>query len=215
MSTKKTAAEINLEEILKSEPTTNAADAAAFNPFSPENLLLDQSFSEVAGVKRLLTTVPCRRPHSQDWFRTHPAPEFRQNAAIIVMQNDQETYVVSAKVVPALVTECVGVTLHTAITRQHNIFIWPIRLPDQLTGRDMNWWISARTAADFASRRWIRIRADQNLGAYQIYEADAAALGDPQWPQDLDFWNLCEIAFKNHLIDSLDHPVIQKLQGRA
>ncbi len=215
MPTEKTAAEINLEEILSPEPTANAADAAAFNPFSPENLRLDQSFSEVVGVKKLLTTVPVRRPGGQDWFRAHPASEFRQNAAIVELKGDREIYVVSAKVVPALVTECVGVTLHTCITRQHVVFLWPVRLPDAMTGRDMSWWQSARAAADLATRNWIRVKANQHLGAYEVFEADAAALGDAQWPPDLNFWSLCEIAFKNHLIDSLDHPVIQRLQGRA
>ncbi len=34
------------------------------DPFDPASLRLDQSFTEGAGVKKLLTTVPVRKPKS-------------------------------------------------------------------------------------------------------------------------------------------------------
>ena len=34
------------------------------NPFDPASLRLDQSFADTVGVKRLLTTVPVRKPKS-------------------------------------------------------------------------------------------------------------------------------------------------------
>jgi hypothetical protein len=52
-----------------------------------------------------------------------------------------------------------------------------------------------------------------NLGAYDIFEADGNnKIPDPQWP-DLSFWDLIKIAFRDHLITSLDHPVIERLRG--
>src|SRR6478609_4411349 len=45
---------------------------AAPDPFDPENLRLDQSFVETSGVKKLLTTVPVRKPNNQDFVRVHP-----------------------------------------------------------------------------------------------------------------------------------------------
>ena len=44
----------------------------AADPFDPENLRLDQSFVETSGVKKLLTTVPVRKPNNQDFVRVHP-----------------------------------------------------------------------------------------------------------------------------------------------
>jgi hypothetical protein len=59
------------------------ADAPAPDPFDVSKLRLDQSFIEAAGVKKLLTTVPVRRPHQQDFVRVHADPEYRATLAII------------------------------------------------------------------------------------------------------------------------------------
>ena len=37
---------------------------------------------------------------------------------------------------------------------------------------------------------------------------------DPEWP-DLPFNQLLRIAFKNRVVDSLDHPTLQRLRGEA
>jgi hypothetical protein len=181
------------------------------NPFSPENLKLSQAFTELMPVQKLLTTVPVRKPQPQDWVRTHPSPEFRQNVAVIDLRDEREVYVVSAPLVPELIAECVSVTLHLTINRQGTTSLWPIRLPDA-TGKDLAWWQSARDAADRATRDWIRIRADMSLGAYQIWQA-AAELGEPEWPE-LGFWQIVQIAFKNNLIDTLDHDVVKRFRGQ-
>jgi hypothetical protein len=36
---------------------------------------------------------------------------------------------------------------------------------------------------------------------------------DPEWPP-LGFWELIKIAFRDHLVDRVDHPVIKRLRGR-
>ncbi len=56
-------------------------------------LRLDQSYADTVGVKKLLTTVPVRKPHSQEFVRTHP--EFRlPGAAIIELKDDRESFLV-------------------------------------------------------------------------------------------------------------------------
>jgi hypothetical protein len=55
--------------------TTKTSPAA--NPFDPAALRLDQSFAEMVGVKKLLTTVPVRKPNRQDFVRVHPDPAYR------------------------------------------------------------------------------------------------------------------------------------------
>ena len=44
------------------------------DPFDPANLRLSQSFTETVGVKKLLTTVPVRKPSPQDFVRVHRGP---------------------------------------------------------------------------------------------------------------------------------------------
>jgi hypothetical protein len=52
-----------------------------------------------------------------------------------------------------------------------------------------------------------------NLGAYDIYKAQSI-MSDPEWPEQ-GFWDLIKIAFRDHLITTIDHPVIKRLRGQA
>ena len=66
------------------------------NPFDPAALRLDQSFAETVGVKKLLTTVPVRKPNRQDFVRVHADPAYRLTpAAIIELKEDREVYLVT------------------------------------------------------------------------------------------------------------------------
>ena len=56
------------------------------DPFDPTNLRLSQSFTETAGVKKLLTAVPVRKPNPQDFVRVHPGPAFRDNFPVIELK---------------------------------------------------------------------------------------------------------------------------------
>ena len=42
------------------------------DPFDLSKLRLTQDFVETGGVKKLLTTVPVRKPAPQDFIRVHP-----------------------------------------------------------------------------------------------------------------------------------------------
>ena len=65
------------------------------NPFDPASLRLDQNFADTVGVKKLLTTVPVRKPNRQDFVRVHPDPAYRLTpAAIIELKEDREVYLV-------------------------------------------------------------------------------------------------------------------------
>ena len=197
---------------LKPFPETTVPQAPAPDPFNPTNLRLSQSFVETAGVKKLLTTVPVRKPSPQDFVRVHPDPAYRENFPIIELKDEREEYIVVAELVPALVGEFVTKTLFTAINRQGTVFFWPVRLPSP-DGKNLDWWRSSREAAELAMKSWIRVRANMNLGAYDIFQA-ASVISDPEWPQ-LGFWELIKIAFRDHLVDRIDHPVIKRLRGQV
>ena len=202
----------------KSDPNTipamqpNTEQQASPDPFNPTNLRLSQSFVETAGVKKLLTTVPVRKPSPQDFVRVHPDPAYRENFPIIELKDEREEYIVVAELVPALVGEFVTKTLFTAINRQGTVFFWPVRLPSP-DGKNLDWWRSSREAAELAMKSWIRVRANMNLGAYVIFQA-ASVISDPEWPQ-LGVWELIKIAFRDHLVDRIDHPVIKRLRGQV
>ena len=193
------------------EVKANGSAHPASDPFDPVNLRLDVSFSGTVGVKRLLTTVPVRKPHRQEFVRVHPAPEYRLTpAAIIELQGERETYLVLPQLVPEIAGQCAYVTLYLAITRQKIPLIWPVKLPSE-TGRQMDWHRSMAEAAEKAINDWVRITANMARGAYDI-ELATGNLGEPEWPE-LSMQEILRIAFKDRLIDDYDHAVIRRLRG--
>jgi hypothetical protein len=182
------------------------------DPYDLSNLQLSQSFTETSGVKKLLTTVPVRKPNPQDWVRVHPDPAMRGHFPLIELKDEREEYVIAGALVPELVGEFVHKTLYTTINRQGVVSLWPVRLPDP-DGREMDWNRSAREAAELASTRWVRVKANRSLGAYEIHEAEGI-IAEPKWPE-LTFQEIIRIAFRDRLVTSLDHPVIKRLRGVA
>ena len=89
--------------------------------------------------------------------------------------------------------------------------IGPVRLPDG-TGRLDDWNAAAHEAAKRAETTRLRVAANMPLGAYDVFEA-LGQFPDPEWP-NISFERLLEIAFRGRFIDSLDHPVVRKLQGQ-
>jgi hypothetical protein len=90
------------------------------DPFSNlESLRLDQSFADQVGVKKLLTTVPCRKPNRQDFVRVNPDPAYRLTpAALVEWQEDREVYYCTPEMAAELPGEFFVATLFTAINKQ-------------------------------------------------------------------------------------------------
>lgn len=165
----------------------------------------------MVGVKKLLTTVPVRKPNKQDFVRVNPDPRYRLSpAAIIELKEDREVYLVTPAMALELPGEFTAVTLFTAINRQGVLNLWPVRLPGP-DGRQMEWHRSAAEAAELAMEKWIRVTANMSLGAYEVFEA-TANLPDANW-SELPFEEILKIAFRDYIIDSADHPVVQRLRG--
>ena len=110
---KPTLQAINPNAVDPNTPTTPAPD-----PFDLQSLRLNPSFLETAGVKKLLTTVPARRPSPQDFVRVHPAPDFRENFAMVDLKDDREDFLVRPELLPELAGEVIYKTIFTAINRQ-------------------------------------------------------------------------------------------------
>lgn len=183
------------------------------DPFADLNRLrLSQDFTATAGVKRLLTTVPVRKPNGQDFIRVHPDEAYRLQTLVLELKEEREIYLVAPDLRDELCDELKPVTLFTTINRQGVLFLWPIRLPGE-DGRIDEWNRSAHEAAGFAATRWIRVKASLSLGAYATFEA-MDQQPEPHW-SDIAFESLLRIAFKGRYIESLDHPVIRRLRGEA
>jgi hypothetical protein len=181
------------------------------NPFDSAALRLSQSFADTVGVKKLLTTVPVRKPGRQDFVRVHPDPGYRLTpAATIEVKEDREVYLVTPKMAQVLPGEFSTVTLLTTINRQGVLHLWPVKLPGP-DGKHNEWHRSAAEAAERAMKKWVRVTASMSLGAYEIFEA-SGDLPEPVWP-DISFEEILKIGFRDHVVDSVDHPLVQRLQG--
>jgi hypothetical protein len=177
------------------------------NPFDPASLRLDQSFADTVGVKKLLTTVPVRKPHKQEFVHVNPDPAFRLTpAAIIEVKEDREVYLVTPVVAQQLPGEFKVVTLFLAINRQGVVFLWPVPLPGP-DGKYNEWHRSLMEAAERATKGWHRVTANMSLGAYEIREATGDLAG-PEWPE-IPIEEILEVAFRNHIVDRIDHPLYQ------
>jgi hypothetical protein len=194
------------------ESVAAAPAQSGLSPFDPPNLRLDPEYLKSGGVKKLLTTVPVRRPNKQDFVRVHPDPEYRLcGVAIIEFREDRESYLVMPSYAqgldPQLFNCC---NLNLAINRQKVLFLWPTKLPTP--GGHVNaWHSSGLEAAEKAMTHWIRVVPNTSLGAYEFFVAESH-LSDPEWPS-LSLRDLIEIAFKDRIVKDRDHPAMQKLRG--
>jgi hypothetical protein len=178
--------------------------------FDLDALRLSQDFGAELGGKKLLTVVPVRRPHKQEFFRVHPAEEWRFPTAVLTDEETRETFLVAPSLREVLASDIKPVTLFTCLSRQNVLFLWPAKMPtgDRRAGA---WHASAFEAAQIAMRQWIRLRSNQALGAYEIFKA-AGYAAEPEWP-DITFNELVKLAFKGRYIASADHPVLRQLRG--
>ena len=203
----------NLESLdLGVDLTQHALEAA---PTLASNLdltafRLPQNFNAVGGVKKLITSVPGRKPGTQTYFRVRPGDDWRMEALILQLKEDGESYFVMPQLACELASECRPKMLYTYVDRDGNLGIWPINLPGE-DGRLDAWSQSAHTAAAHAEERWVRLLANRHVGAYDVIEATNLA-EEPQWP-DLDFKKVLSLAFKERLITSMSHPIVRRLRG--
>jgi hypothetical protein len=172
------------------------------DPFDVASLRLNPSFLETAGVKKLLTTVPARRPSPQDFVRVHSGPEYHENFAMIDLKDDREDFLVRPELMAELAGEVVYKTIFTAINRQGVPFLWPIRLPTPDNRKSDNWARSAREAAEMAMGRWVRLKSNMSLGAYEITVAESV-MAEPNWPE-ISFQELVRIAYRDRMISDLE-----------
>jgi hypothetical protein len=179
--------------------------------FDPKRLRLSQDFDQLAGVTKVITTVPVRRPEPLSFVRVHPDPAWCLPGALLLDRVDgKETFIVD----PSLHAEVAAVAkvkiLYTAITRQGVLFVWPVGLAGP-EGRSNSWNDSAQQAAEMAKTKWVRVNANMPLGAYDI-SVPRGDLPEPEWP-DLTFERILELAFRDRFIDSVIHPVLKQLRG--
>lgn len=204
---------IDTQESLQSKDRAQP-QAGVNDPFDPSRLKVSQDFIDAANVKRKHTSCKVGRPDKQAFFRVRPGEENRMTAAVIEVQKERglDSYLVLPELlaVPEIQREASPRIIVTGIDRANEVFLWPLKLPSG-SGQGDSWSQSCLEAAMIAETSWIRLQANMSIGMYMVLQAESI-LPEPSWPE-LNFPQLLKLGFKDRLIDSIDHEVIQKLRG--
>jgi hypothetical protein len=185
--------------------------ASTEDAWNLDALRLSQDFDAEVGGKKLLTTVPVRRPKRQEFVRVHHDPAWHLPAALLEVEEDRESYLVVSALQKALTEEVRPVDLVTAMNRSGLLFLWPVKRAK--AGKRANAWLtSAQAGARLAQKHWVKVASNHDLAAYEITQAEVH-YPDPKWPTDLDFDDLLKLAFKDHVIRDMQHPVLRRLRG--
>jgi hypothetical protein len=187
--------------------------AAAPEPLDPEDLtafaLPDDYESSVA--KKVLNTVPVRKPSKESFVRTNPDPAMWRTYSILELKEEGRTYIVTPQLAVALDAEgestLTNALLVPTVDRRGNFFLWILKLSD----RESSWHLSGNRAAELAKTKWVRIQSNMSAGAYDTCVAENQD-AQPVWPEE-DLATILKIAFEGKVITSRDHPVLKELRG--
>jgi hypothetical protein len=189
-----------------------APESGPPDPFDPDSLRLSQDFASSIGVKRVLTVVPCHKPNRYDFVRVRPDEDWRLETGIFEDKANREFYLVSRDLWSDLEGDIQSTCLFLAVTRQGNIFLWPVKLAGA-DGKTNAWNESSQAAARLAEESWIRLASNMNAGYYDTVVA-TVKLPEPEWP-DLSLTQILRLCFKTRFIESVDHPILQALRGEV
>jgi hypothetical protein len=184
------------------------------NPFNPAALRLGADYSEGLGVRKVISTIPNRKPNKSEWFQVRPGDVWRLQTAVLELEKgvERSTYLVARPLWADLAGEITPALLLTCVNRANDLFLWRIKLPGA-DGRSNTWTDSALQIAKAAETTWCRMVSDTTNGIYTHF-VPAADLPEPKWPE-MSFDQILQVAFRGRTIDSLDHPILRELRGGA
>ncbi len=174
------------------------------------SLRLSQDFTQDFTTKKDIVMIPVSKPHKQNFIRVNPDPKFQFPFAVIEFKETNEHFILSPSVAREIPNECIPKIFLTYIDIKGNLGLWPIRLPGA-DGKIDEWNSSALSIAEKAKKNWLRLVSNRTIGCYEAHVA-VSLMQEPEYPE-MTFEEIVDLAFKNRVIESLDHPVIKKLRG--
>jgi hypothetical protein len=169
--------------------------------------------------KKELIEIPVEcPPPNDDFIRVRDGDDYWVECMTVDFAPEngrKETYFIAPELTDSLPPEIQNVVkwsrLYVTMSRRGRVTaIWRIKIYDDGPGL-----LSSRTAlecAEQAKRLWVRIGWQNRIGYVPFVAQDD--FGEPEWTAH-SFTELLDIAFKDTYIDTLEHPVIRDLMGRA
>jgi hypothetical protein len=174
------------------------------------------------GMARMVKTtmrLKAKKPNPRRFLRVHP--DMSAAVAIFLDPNDEDEfekapYVVLGHVAEELSVEAVPNMVYLYTYRTGSLGLWPCPLAGP-GGRASTAWGSTRLEiAEKAKTSWLRCHASVDGEGY-AYTEPVDRFPEPDWDRLLrgrSMLQLLGIAFRDRVIDSVDHPVLREFEGR-
>jgi hypothetical protein len=177
--------------------------------------LAEEEIIGTAVGREILTRVPVRRPGRKEFIRCHS--DLRMSIAMVLYvddgeDGDGEAYLVSKEMRDTFGDDVKPTLLQVSILRNGTVFLWPLTIPRPDSGRGRSWHESAMVARGLAMATWVKVQSDRSLAGYRVFPAEGD-IPEPKW-RDHSIEELLEVAFRDRIIKSMDHPIVRKYLGR-
>lgn len=158
-----------------------------------------------------ITVIPIRQPRGDEFFRTDPRETMTMALNILTLKDEQEEYLIYEDVLDAIGFETMvkKKTAFVLYTMTNIPFIATIPLPDE-QGKLNQWHKSALLTIEKAKTHWIRRQADKLNSQYTTQQAKPGICPELKLT-DLTMEEVIEQAFRDFIIDRIDHPVLTRL----
>ena len=112
------------------ESRNRLPDEVNSDPFDDlDSLRLSQDYASQAPVRKVLTTVPCRKPNRHEFIRVRAGQDWRFETTAFEDKVNRDTYLVSRDLRTELFDETSSICFFLTMNRQQDVFLWPVKLP--------------------------------------------------------------------------------------
>jgi hypothetical protein len=159
---------------------------------------------------KVLIFLPVRKPKKDEWVRIHRS--IRVRAYVYESAEERSWYLISPEVFETLAEFARIVDLSLAITATDVAFIWPVSVPTER--RPHHAHTESFESAKAAREEWIQTAWTN--GHWAVHRRPKK-MPDPIWPKEIptpeSMLRFAANTGSLELIDSKDHPIIQRLLG--
>lgn len=189
------------------------------DPFDPERFRAAVNYGAEIEVRRQFKRISVRKPGKTEWVMVRDDPAYQLDVLLFkpgeeMSPERDEIYLIDPCVAEIVAEDGFWGRVHLAVNRYGDPFLWWARLPDP-DGRSNAWHTTALAAIDDAKRGWIKCKANQRAGAYEVFLPGVSVkLPEPKWP-DGTLASLLRLGFEGRLVDHSEHAIIKHLRGDA
>ncbi len=180
-----------------------------------DNIRAPSDFDEDLIPEELNPYLPIRMPKKDEYFRACHDKNYSETAMIYYDQTEDgvDIYLVLPAVWPLFYTHDTGVRaiLTLAVNRAGHNFILVNKYPIPGNKLSVEWFNHRRKYTADAKTTWLKVKANMGQGCYRVTPAEDQS-PVPAFSEK-PFGELLALAFGEHIIDTVNHPIARKIRG--